>query len=457
MPKSWNLWSWCNLVLLNSDTTRTLKSQTLASELFFLKKDFTIFNSLRLLSLQLVLGWCSVFLFVRLPLACSRPFLWSSRSQQHSQDEPRLSTMKTWVCACRGKIFFFGANLHFGSILHSCNVSSSIFSFPTSSTFETILTYQLVLALGSLCSWWKVTWFADFVLAFLLLVQLEQVNWIVPNVCSGVPIKMYGGSKVFVRRWKERFDWPTGSSDGVVFFFLGRISFQAGTTSGGGGCSRGQDLVWVMRTGWGYMCEIPDCLSPSLASAWKTNLVFNWFNILLPVFALFSIHWRQAPFHVRNFTLRKGAPEVKTVSARLPSLPRRTLWPGTWEVRCRKQRQWSLDALAQTGPQAGCAPLQTQLKCRVLQFGIKHLLIHQTGERGRSKDPTSGQWWVFCCEKGQQPSSGVARPINRCPKGVFSETSRHRVQGQWGVNLWCQWWSHDPPGAHPPCHQWNVV
>ena len=62
---------------------------------------------------------------------------------------------------------------------------------------------------------------------------------------------------------------PGGSSEeGVVFFFLGLISFQAGIFSGGGGGSKGQALVWVINTGWGYRWERPFCLRRSLASAY---------------------------------------------------------------------------------------------------------------------------------------------------------------------------------------------
>lgn len=41
----------------------------------------------------------------------------------------------------------------------------------------------------------------------------------------------------------------TGSSEGAGFFFFGRISFQAGIFSGGGGGSRGQERVCEIQTG----------------------------------------------------------------------------------------------------------------------------------------------------------------------------------------------------------------
>ena len=72
---------------------------------------------------------------------------------------------------------------------------------------------------------------------------------------------------------------PTGSSKGVVFFFLGLINFQAGIFSGGGGGSRGQDLVCVMHTGCGYKCESPFCLNFSLALAYGKKTKYWIFNI----------------------------------------------------------------------------------------------------------------------------------------------------------------------------------
>ena len=60
----------------------------------------------------------------------------------------------------------------------------------------------------------------------------------------------------------------SGSSDeGMTFFFRGRMSFQAGTFSGGGGGSRGQSRVCVMSTGWGWRWERPLSRNVSLAFA----------------------------------------------------------------------------------------------------------------------------------------------------------------------------------------------
>ncbi len=60
---------------------------------------------------------------------------------------------------------------------------------------------------------------------------------------------------------------PMGSSEGVVFFLRGLMSFQAGIFSGGGGGSSGQERVCRILTGCGYMWERPDWRKRSDASA----------------------------------------------------------------------------------------------------------------------------------------------------------------------------------------------